>query len=198
MIVPGKAGYQLLARWRGLLIHPSVRNMIAGRSRSETPQGVPDDWGTAKPLDKEPKSTPIKRDEKRIGAPDVVKGNEIETLWPTERELQEGEYTKPQWERKQVNHIWYGYDYGDKFRDEAKMKQRMFSLVSVGLFLFWFTWRYFPDRLLTHWCQREAYLRLAARESLGQAGVSPWYVDPAKVAPFLPSDEELGDMPIEI
>jgi hypothetical protein len=51
---------------------------------------------------------------------------------------------------------------------------------------------------LTHWCQREAYLRLAARESLGQPGVSPWYVDPAKVQAFLPTDEELGDMPIEI
>ena len=51
---------------------------------------------------------------------------------------------------------------------------------------------------LTNWCQREAYLRLALRESLGQPGVSPWYVDPAKVEPFLPTDEELGDMPIEI
>ncbi|CAF1424723.1 unnamed protein product, partial [Adineta steineri] len=92
----------------------------------------------------------------------------------------------------------YGYDYNDKFRDEAKMKQRMFSLVSIGLFLFWFSWRYFPDRLLTHYCQREAYLRLALRESLGLPGVNCWYVDPAKIAPYLPSDEELGDMPIEI
>ena len=51
---------------------------------------------------------------------------------------------------------------------------------------------------LINWSQREAYLRLAARESLGQPGVSPWYIDPAKVQPFLPTDEELGDMPIEI
>ena len=43
-----------------------------------------------------------------------------------------------------------------------------------------------------------SYLRLAARESLGQPGVSPWYVDPAKIEPYLPSDEELADMPIEI
>ncbi|CAF0885584.1 unnamed protein product [Adineta ricciae] len=198
MILPGKAGYQLLSRWRPLLTQPAVRTIIAGRSRSETPQGVPDDWGVAKPMDKTPVSTPLKRGEKRVGAPAEVNGKEIEILWPTEREIQEGEYVKPQWERKQVNHIWYGYDFNDKFRDEAKMKQRMFSLVSVGIFLFWFTYRYFPDRLLTHWCQREAYLRLAARESLGQPGVSPWYVDPAKVAPFLPNDEELGDMPIEI
>jgi len=42
MILPGKAGYQLLTRWRPLLIHPSVRSVIAGRSRSETPQAVPD------------------------------------------------------------------------------------------------------------------------------------------------------------
>jgi len=61
------------------------------------------DWGTLKPLDKESVSTPLKRDEKRIGAPDEVKGKEIEILWPTEREIQEGEYSKPQWERKQVN-----------------------------------------------------------------------------------------------
>ena len=49
-----------------------------------------------------------------------------------------------------------------------------------------------------NWCQREAYLRLALRESLGQPGVSPWYVDPSKVEPYLPNDEEVGDMPIEI
>ncbi len=61
------------------------------------------DWGTLKPLDKESVSTPIKRGEKRVGAPDEVKGKEIEILWPTEREMQEGEYNKPQWERKQVN-----------------------------------------------------------------------------------------------
>ena len=51
---------------------------------------------------------------------------------------------------------------------------------------------------LKNWAHREAYLRLAARESMGQPGVSPWYVDPAKIAPYLPTDEELGDMPIEI
>ncbi|CAF1549904.1 unnamed protein product [Rotaria sp. Silwood1] len=198
MIVPVRTGYQFLTRWRPLLIHPSVRHMISGRSRSETPQAVPDDWGTLKPLDKDPVSKPIKSDQKRVGAPDEVKGKEIEILWPTEREIQEGEFTKPQWERKQVNHIWYGYDFNDKFRDEAKMKQRMFSLVSVGIFLFWFMWRYFPDRLLNNWCQREAYLRLAARESIGLPGVSPWYIDPAKVEPYLPNDEELGDMPIEV
>jgi hypothetical protein len=61
------------------------------------------DWGTGKPLDKEPKSTPIKRDETRIGVPDEAKGNEIEILWPTDRDIQEGEYKKPQWERKQIN-----------------------------------------------------------------------------------------------
>jgi len=65
---------------------------------------------------------------KRIGATDEVKGKEIEILWPTGGEIQEGEL----------------------------------------------------------------------RESLGQPGVSPWYVDPAKVEPCLPNDEELGDMPIEI
>ncbi len=42
MIIPVKSGYQLLTRWRPLMIHPSVRNVIAGRSRSETPQAVPD------------------------------------------------------------------------------------------------------------------------------------------------------------
>ncbi len=57
---------------------------------------------------------------------------------------------------------------------------------------------YFREFRLINWCQREAYLRLALRESLGQPGVSPWYVDPAKVEPYLPNDDELGDMPIEI
>ncbi len=32
-----------------------------------------------------------------------MKGKEIEILWPTESEIQDGEYIKPQWERKQVN-----------------------------------------------------------------------------------------------
>ena len=42
MPLPFRPGYQLLTRWRPILIHPSVRNIIAGRSRSETPQAVPD------------------------------------------------------------------------------------------------------------------------------------------------------------
>lgn len=54
-------------------------------------------------MDKTPVSKPLKRDEKRVGAPDEVKGKEIEILWPTERDIQEGEFVKPQWERKQVN-----------------------------------------------------------------------------------------------
>lgn len=123
MPLPVRPGYQLLTRWRPILFHPSVRNIIAGRSRSETPQAVPDglfhrlflssyddiwnsyfvDWGTAKPMDKTPVSTPIKRDEKRVDVPEEAKGKEIEILWPTEREIQQGEYARPQWERKQVN-----------------------------------------------------------------------------------------------
>ncbi len=42
MILPVKAGCQLLIRWRPLIVQPSVRHIIAGRSRSETPQAVPD------------------------------------------------------------------------------------------------------------------------------------------------------------
>ena len=64
---------------------------------------VRSDWGTAKPLDKQVTSTPIKRDEKRVGVPEEVKGKEMEVLWPTERDVQEGELKKPQWERKQIN-----------------------------------------------------------------------------------------------
>ncbi len=76
-----------------------------------------------KPLDKESVSTPIKRDEKRVGAPDEVKGNEIEILWPTEREIQEGEYAKPQWERKQVN-----------VRTKFFEKQNDFNLLVFSIF----------------------------------------------------------------
>ncbi len=113
MTLPVKAGCQLLTRWRPLIVQLSVRHIIAGRSHSETPQAVPDsllnkvsfqfnflftiyDWGTLKPLDKKPVSTPIKRDEKRVGVPDEIKEKEIEILWPTKREKQEGEYEKPQ------------------------------------------------------------------------------------------------------
>ena len=44
MPLPVRPGYQLLTRWRPIIIHPSVRNIIAGRSRSETPQAMPDGW----------------------------------------------------------------------------------------------------------------------------------------------------------
>ena len=42
MILPVRAGLDLLTRWRPLLVHPSVRHVIAGRSRSETPQAIDD------------------------------------------------------------------------------------------------------------------------------------------------------------
>ena len=37
-----KSSCQFLTRWQSLIILPSVRHIIAGRSRSETPQAVPD------------------------------------------------------------------------------------------------------------------------------------------------------------
>jgi hypothetical protein len=42
MILPVKAGCQLITRLRPIIVHPSVRYIIAGRSRSEAPQAVPD------------------------------------------------------------------------------------------------------------------------------------------------------------
>jgi hypothetical protein len=42
MILPVKAGCQLLTKWRPFIMQSSVRHVIAGRSRSETPQAVPD------------------------------------------------------------------------------------------------------------------------------------------------------------
>jgi hypothetical protein len=68
-----------------------------------------------KPLDKTPVSTPLKRGEKRVGAPDEAKGKEIEILWPTEREIQAGEYAKPQWERKQVNVSFFSNERMDNY-----------------------------------------------------------------------------------
>ena len=47
-----------------------------------------------------------------------------------------------------------------------------------------------------HWATREAYLVLAEREALNLDPVSRDYVDPDKIE--LPTDEELGDMPILI
>lgn len=119
MSLPVRAGFDLIRRCQPIIRPSFVRHVIPGRSRNETPQAMPDgsidlrwstgrsfvslDWGTAKPLDKEVIATPIKRDEKRVGVPEEVKGKEMEILWPTEREVQEGEYHKPQWERKQIN-----------------------------------------------------------------------------------------------
>jgi len=175
-------------------VYVPVRNTTSSRNRTERHLTEPrDDW----PLPDDNKTiTPKKdKDEPRL-APEEVKGTEMETLWPTKKEMEENEWTKPQWERKQVNHVWYGFDYNDKFKDEVVMKERFFSMIVLGGFGFWFFYRYFPDRKLKHWCQREAYIRLATRESLGLSPIDPWYVPREKV--ILPTDEELGDMDIEV
>jgi hypothetical protein len=119
IMLPVRTGLKVLAHWRTLPIQPSVRHIISGRSRSEAPQAVVDgqcsdaididqshivlDWGTVKPSNDKKVSTPIEHDEKRVGVPDTVRGKEMEILWPTEKEMQEGEMQKPQWERKQIN-----------------------------------------------------------------------------------------------
>ncbi|CAF1179240.1 unnamed protein product [Didymodactylos carnosus] len=146
--------------------------------------------------DKKPVITPPKKDTSPTLAPDEVKGTDMEPWFPTQNELKEKEWVKPQWEREKTNHVWYGFNYNDKFKDEVLMKERYFAIIVIGCFGFWFCWRYFPDKRLEEWCQREAYLRLASRESLGLPAIDPWYVPPEKVV--LPTDEELGNFPIEI
>jgi hypothetical protein len=42
MILPVRTGLVYLTRWRPVITQPSVRHIIAGRDRTETPQAVPD------------------------------------------------------------------------------------------------------------------------------------------------------------
>lgn len=95
--------------------------------------------------------------------------------------------------------IYKFYDYSCMYlyiTDRNSMKASFFFSVTLCLVFGSFVWAYLPDNMMRDWSQREAFLELRRRESLGLEPVSRDYVDPATVE--LPSDEELGDTEIII
>lgn len=90
----------------------------------------------------------------------------------------------------------YGFEAHDKYQDRSHMRATFFF--SVTLCIVWgsFLFAYMPDYRLRDWAQREAFLEIRRRESLGLPHVNKDYADPATVV--LPSDEELGDTEIII
>jgi len=94
------------------------------------------------------------------------------------------------------NWVSSGFDYHDRLRDIAMMRQYAFWIVFNPI-LFMFSLCYSPDRDQRNWIQREAFLELARREYHGLPNIDPDYIPPEKM--LLPSDEELealGEEPI--
>jgi len=94
------------------------------------------------------------------------------------------------------NWVSSGFDYHDRLKDIAQMRQYAFWIVFNPI-LFMFGLNYWPDRDQRNWIQREAFLELARREHYGLPLIDPDYIPPEKM--LLPSDEELealGEEPI--
>jgi NADH dehydrogenase (ubiquinone) 1 beta subcomplex subunit 11 len=97
---------------------------------------------------------------------------------------------------KSKNWVSWGFDFKDEAADRAAMKGSFFFSVTLCLVFGSFVWAYLPDNQMRDWAQREGYLELRRRESLGLDPISRDYVDPATVE--LPSDEDLGNTEIII
>lgn len=97
---------------------------------------------------------------------------------------------------KSKNWVYYGWDYHDKKNDRAHMKSAFFLSITCCMVFGGFIYAYQPDRQISDWAQREAYLELRRRERLGLDPIDPWLVDPSTMV--LPSDEHLGNEDIII
>ncbi|KAK0398508.1 hypothetical protein QR680_002625 [Steinernema hermaphroditum] len=96
--------------------------------------------------------------------------------------------------------IWFSQVSHDEHKDWLKFHQIAFLLFTV--MTTWITcWIMFakPDWPQgKEWALREAHLEMARREKAGLPYISKDLIDPSKVAPTLPTDEELRDFEILI
>lgn len=97
---------------------------------------------------------------------------------------------------KSKNWVSYGWDHKDKEADRNYMKTSFFLVITLSMVGFGFVLAYEPDRRMSNWAQREAFIVLRERELAGKDPIAANYHDPATVV--LPSEEELGDVEIII
>ncbi|CAH1783733.1 unnamed protein product [Owenia fusiformis] len=94
------------------------------------------------------------------------------------------------------NWISYGYVLTDPHEDKWHHRIVMFMGVTLCLVTGSFVAAYMPDHRMRDWSQREAFLVLAHREANGLPLIDPELVPRDQIE--LPSEEELGDVPIII
>ncbi|CAI9729864.1 Hypothetical predicted protein [Octopus vulgaris] len=87
------------------------------------------------------------------------------------------------------NWITYGYDFVDKDLDRFIHNMTMFLSITLCLVGGTFLLAYLPDRRLTEWSLREAYLELDRRERDGLDLISPDLLPPESIE--LPPDDEI-------
>uniref|UniRef100_A0A6B2E9X3 NADH dehydrogenase [ubiquinone] 1 beta subcomplex subunit 11, mitochondrial n=1 Tax=Phlebotomus kandelakii TaxID=1109342 RepID=A0A6B2E9X3_9DIPT len=94
------------------------------------------------------------------------------------------------------NWVSYGFETTDEHRDRSHTRASFFFTVTLCLVWGSFLFAYMPDYRLRDWSQREAFLEIRRRESLGLPHINRDYADPATIV--LPTDEDLGNTEIII
>lgn len=89
----------------------------------------------------------------------------------------------------------HGFDWTNPKADKYMMNEAMFCLITCGIFAMWL-WSYGPDYKLRDWAKREAYFRTHKREALGLPLIDRNIVPPERI--ILPTEEELGDFPVNM
>jgi len=96
--------------------------------------------------------------------------------------------------------LWFAQVSHDEYRDWRQFHG--YAWVIFTCLTMWttlFMWLMKPDwPNAKEWSRREAHLELARRQKAGLPLISKDLIDPDKVLPTLPSDEELRDFPINI
>ncbi|GAB0096957.1 NADH dehydrogenase [Sergentomyia squamirostris] len=94
------------------------------------------------------------------------------------------------------NWVSYGFESKDEYQDRSHTRAHFFFTITLCIVWGGFFWAYTPDYKLRDWAQREAFLEIRRRESIGVDHVDKNYTDPTTIV--LPTDEELGDTEVII
>ncbi|KAK0398507.1 hypothetical protein QR680_002625 [Steinernema hermaphroditum] len=141
-------------------------------------------------------NAPLQSDDYRY-ARELLNGGRLDWLfgdgWRRPLAKDQGAKMRREW-------IWFSQVSHDEHKDWLKFHQIAFLLFTV--MTTWITcWIMFakPDWPQgKEWALREAHLEMARREKAGLPYISKDLIDPSKVAPTLPTDEELRDFEILI
>ncbi|KAI0988507.1 hypothetical protein GJ496_005908 [Pomphorhynchus laevis] len=115
--------------------------------------------------------------------------------FPSEEEILARSWNKPQWERRERNHTFYGCDNHDVTLDRYLYNYLAFVLCFTMISAMFF-YKYLPDIRQKVYIRREAFLELARREAAGLPLVDPNLIPEDKI--ILPSEEELEGVEIII